>query len=382
MIDSAGLYGAERILVYLMEAQAVQGIQAGLVSLGSDREGVKEIEREAEARGLDVFRVRSSISGAPQAAAKILRHAREWGADILHSHGYKGDILLGLLSPRVRRAPVVTTIHGWTAVGFFSKVGLYQAAAALAMRRMDRVVAVSSGIRDYPLLRRLGIRPAVIQNGIPALTFSDAGSERRIPDPWATRPERFRVVSIGRLSPEKGFDVLIRAVSLMKEQGVDACLVILGEGPERESLSKLSEKLGVSDRVLLAGYEDRAYRFLPSFDVFALPSRTEGLPVTLLEAMQAGVPIVATRVGEIPEVLDQGGLGELADPGDAEGLARALTAVHGNRDLALEKSRLARDKALSAYSSDRMAQGYLHLYASLLRERTRSTIGSQGHPPR
>lgn len=371
MIDSAGLYGAEGVVLSLMEAQGALGLVPALLSLGIDLEGLKGIEQESEKQGSCVHRVRTSGTKPLRASLEILRYAREWRADVLHSHGYKGDILLGLLPRRVRRVPAVTTIHGWTSAKILSKVGLYQALSALAMKNLDAVAAVSSRIPEYPVLKALGIRPSVIENGLPSLVFPQGLFEKDFPELAAKCKGRLKLVAAGRLSPEKGFDLLVHALRMLREKGLDPVLVIFGDGSERARLEEVVQGLGLTERVFLPGYCEKAFRYFPFFDAFVLPSRTEGLPLTLLESMQAGIPIVATRVGEVPRVLEQGLLGELASPGDVRGLALAIEAVLTDLERARARASAARERALNAYSAERMATRYLALYdAVALRQHT------------
>lgn len=365
VIDSAGFYGAEGVLLSLMEAQKRLGLTPGLLSLGTYREGLKAIEQESDERGFYVLQIRGSVGEALKTSVEILRRARQWGADVLHSHGYKGDILLGFLPRRIRTFPAVTTIHGWTSARLLSKVGLYQTLAAAAMRNLDATVAVSSRIVTYPALKLFGVHPRVIENGLPELAFPQGLFEREHADIAKTCEGRFKLIAVGRLSPEKGLDLLLRALAWTVEQGLDPVLVIFGEGSERGRLEEAIRNLRLTDRVFLPGYCEKAYRYFPFFDAFVLPSRTEGLPLTLLEAMQAGIPIVATDVGEIPRVLEQGRLGALVPPGDFKALASAIGTVWLDREAARAKASAARQRALKDYSAERMANRYLALYRSV-----------------
>lgn len=365
LIDSAGLYGAEGVVLSLMETQRTLGLAPALLSLGDDKEGPKGIEQEAEERGLGVFRLRVSGAKPLRASLEILRYAREWKAEILHSHGYKGDILIGLLPRRFRRIPALTTIHGWTSAKILGKVGVYQVLGALAMKNLDAVVAVSLRIPEYPVLKALRIRPCVIENGLPRLEFPQGLFERKYPELERKCAGRLKLAAIGRLSPEKGFDLLIHALSILRENGLDPILVIFGEGSERRRLEESIRRLELTGSVFLAGYCEKAYKCLPFFDAFVLPSHSEGLPLTLLEAMQAGVPVVATRVGEIPRVLEQGLFGELASPGDVRGLASAIETVLRDLGSARARASAARERALKDYSAERMAIQYLDLYRSV-----------------
>lgn len=366
VIDSAGLHGAETVLLNLMDSQKKMGLHPALLSLGDTAVGPKDIEIEAEKRGLEahVLRFRNGLN--LKGTLKILKSARSLRADIIHSHGYKGNILLGIVPSSFRKIPVITTLHGWTSIHSFSKIGLYKMLDSIAIRNLDGVVAVSSSILEHRIIKILKIHPVVIHNGIPALHFDEKDFKSEFPEIAAKCKNRFKMVFIGRLSPEKGVDVLIKAVAGMVNRGFDVTLVIIGEGNERPRLAQLINNSNLSDRVFLLGYHDSAHCFLPYFDVFVLPSFTEGLPITLLEAMQAGTPIVATRVGEVPKVLEGGRYGQVVASGDPERLARAIEEVYKNREEVKAKTLAAKQFVISDYSVENMAKRYVEEYLKVL----------------
>jgi glycosyltransferase involved in cell wall biosynthesis len=174
--------------------------------------------------------------------------------------------------------------------------------------------------------------------------------------------------TIARLSEEKGQNHLIAALRILSRQNDAFKAVIIGEGPERQALQTMANDAGLSGRILFAGYRKQAFQYLKHFDVFVLPSLTEGLPITILEAMQAEVPIIATRVGGIPVALENGKSGILVEPGNPNALADAVTRVWSDPQGAAERGKLARESALKKYSSRRMAEDYLRVYERVLRE--------------
>jgi glycosyltransferase involved in cell wall biosynthesis len=168
----------------------------------------------------------------------------------------------------------------------------------------------------------------VIRNAVGADAFTD-------PDPaygdrlrhFFARPPKRIVGAAGRLSPEKGFDQLVEAAGLVLRQDPDVGFVQFGDGPLRETLARHIELKGLRDRFQLVGFRADIAQFLPHLDLMVLPSHTEGLPVVLLEAFAAGVPAVATAVGGIPEVIEEGKSGYLVPPGDPPALARRILDV-------------------------------------------------------
>ncbi len=366
LIDSEGFYGAEIVVVNLMDAQRSAGERPVLISIGGKGVGTKPLEEEARSRGLEVIALRFRNGPNPAGMLAILRSVRTLSARVIHSHGYKSDILAGGLPKSVRRVPVVSTLHGWTSTRAFSKMRIYEWAQTLALRNVDAVTVVSRPLLEHPRLRRIGIFPMHIPNGIPPLEFPPSFFSGAFPEIAAKTRETFSIVSVGRLSAEKGYDLLIRACGRLTAKRVDWSLVLLGEGGQKTHLQDVAQREESSGRVHFAGYCPRAYGAMPSFRVFVLSSLTEGLPITLLEAMQAGVPVVASAVGEIPNLLDGGRFGRLVPPGDVDSLAEALDDVYHHPDEAYERAARARKHVLEEYGVEKTARRYGELYRTLL----------------
>lgn len=371
VIDSAGVYGAEVMLLNLMMEQQAMGDVPVLVSLQVDGGSVVsegDLPDEARKRHVDVIRYPSGRGYSWGVAKGLFGLAKTQEATILHSHGYKGNILLGSVPSQLRTVPAISTIHGWTAVRRLSRLWWYVVLDKFFLRRMNATVSVNSvACIGSPMAESF-----VVPNGMTSLTFPDrcvlADSE---PELIRFCNGAFVVGVISRLSDEKGLEYLIHAVEELVQSGRDVKAVILGEGPQRESLQRCLAASKLTDRILLAGYRPKAHRYLPLFDVFVLPSLTEGLPMTLLEAMQAGVPIVASRVGGIPGLLKQGALGVLVEPGDSRGIRIAIDQLYIDRAKGVSMAAAAREEAVSNYSSRRMAEQYARIYTTVIQKWTR-----------
>ena len=371
IIDSGGLYGAEKVILNLLEEQQKRHSHPKLISIGDDGVPEKAIETESRKKNLDVIALRFKNGFNIHGTRQILSTLEMTKSDIIHSHGYKSDILLGLYPRHLRKIPMLSTLHGWTSTHFLSKMRLYEYISILSLTRIERVVAVSRITQDHQRLRMFGVKAAYIPNGIPTLDFDESHFSMLYPDLDDNIKNKFKILAVGRLSPEKGFDILIRALPRLNSRGIDCCLVIVGEGDERQRLAQLADQEGVANRVHMVGYVHDAYKMMPSFDVFALPSYTEGLPITILEAMQAGVPIVATTVGEVPEALAHGRCGHLVAPGDSASLSEIIEIIHRNRDGARMKAEAAKQRVHSEYSVERMTDKYMHEYERLLKAERR-----------
>jgi len=345
--------------------------------IGSIRDpGTEEtpFEALARSRGVRVVRIRIAPRPTPGVIRYLLQTVRTLTPDVLHSHGYKPNILLGPLPRRVR-GPMLATLHGWTAARALSALWLYEQLDRLSLRGIDTVVVVARSMLQLRVLRTIApLRRLVIENGIPPLTqrLADLAAAGAAPLPQdlvefvARRPT---LVAIGRLSPEKGFSQLLEAFARARSAGGAMMqLLIVGDGSERGPLTQRIMELQLSDNARLAGYVEGADRLLAHAAGFVMSSLTEGMPLVLLEAMQWRVPILATTVGAIPEILE-GGRGLLVPPNDVATLAEGLLRVgQSERDCA--ETRGSGDQAAAEpYSSARMAARYLCAYDAVCARR-------------
>ncbi|MBV9622249.1 MAG: glycosyltransferase [Gammaproteobacteria bacterium] len=363
LIKSEGVYGAERILLYLALEQQRAGEAPYLGSIGAPGCAAPAIEALARAWQLPVLPLRVPRLPTPGAVRTLLAAAREVGADVLHSHGFKSNVLLGPLA-RDRRPPMLSTLHGWTAGAAWSRLALYEALDRWALRRIESVAVVTRAMLELPAVRALPAqRVRVIENGVP-----EPGQRAQLaqlthaplPESLLARMrERPTLLAIGRLSVEKGFDELIAAFAAARSAGPHQ-LLIVGEGPEEARLRQRVSALGLAEDVHLSGYVEGADRLLTHAAGLVMSSRTEGMPVVLLEAMQAGIPVIATAVGAIPQLLEQGRGGELVASGDRAALSAALRRLIGGAGSAPAGADLR-----ARFSSARMAREYLDAYRAI-----------------
>ena len=295
---------------------------------------------------------------------ELLNICRREKVAIWHGHDYKSNAL-GLLLRRFWRMHLITTVHGW--VHQTRRTPLYYWVDRLCLPRYERVVCVSEDLRERCLA--CGVPAdccALIENAIDTAEFS-----RRLPAAEAkgragVPPSRFVIGAVGRLSAEKGLDLLIRSVAQLLKQGRDVELLIAGEGDQKPALLALIAELGVGDRVRLLGYRADTRELYQAMDVYALSSYREGLPNVLLEAMALEVPVVATRIAGVPRLIRDGENGLLVEPGDPEGLTRALTRLLDDDGLRSRLGRAGRRTIEAGYSFDVRMQKFRALYDQLL----------------
>lgn len=366
IIDSGGVYGAEIMMMHLCQAQQLMGFDVEVISIGALAEGRKPLEKALDEKSISwrMWRMRS-IPDLRQ-AYKIACYCRKSQADVIHSHGYKGNILLGLLPKAFRSVPVVSTVHGYTSQKRFGKMAINQWLDRACLKRLDAVVLVSDGMKHQVPTRHLSNKLHVVPNGIP----EDEGL------PVLSEVEYFRssdlkVGAVGRLSSEKNFDMLIRSMSLIVERTPSAKLVIYGEGDERPRLEMLVERLGLKNSVFLPGYIDDPVILYQSIDVFVNSSLSEGMPITLIEALKNGCAIVATDIAANRCVLESSSsvakLVTLSEIDMANRILEFSSVSTEERKALMERAkRLFKEK----YTSSIMAAAYSDVYNVAISGRT------------
>jgi len=287
---------------------------------------------------------------------------RGFRPDIVHCHGYRADLLAGSAA-RTLGVCRVSTVHGFT--GGDWKNRLYETLQLRALRGFDAVVAVSRPLADR--LARTGIatdRIVQIPNAwgptSPALPRAAARAALGLPAGGTI------LGWVGRLSREKAPDVFLRALALPAAGQVRAA--IIGEGQMREELVADALALGVHDRVHWLGLVPDAGRMLPAFDGFVLSSRTEGTPMALFEAMAAGVPVLATSVGGVPDVL-AGGVALQVPPDDPAALAEGIGRLLADPAAAQARASLAARRLSEVYALEPWLARHRELYTMLLARR-------------
>ena len=277
---------------------------------------------------------------------------------VVHTHGYRPDMVDAPV-PRTLGIPTVTTVHGFTGGGLRNRV--YETLQRRAFRNFSAVVAVSRPLSDQ--LVQSGVpatRLRLIQNAWsgPAKWLDGADARRQL----GIESDAFQVGWVGRLSREKGPDVLLAALSGLSDVPLE--VNFLGDGPERAGLEALATRSTTRHRVRWLGNTPRAETMFKAFDAFVLSSRTEGTPMVLFEAMAAGVPIVATCVGGVPDVIDES-CALLIPPQNPVALASAIRSLRDDAAGADSRARVARDRVETRFARDAWVGRYEALYHEL-----------------
>lgn len=275
--------------------------------------------------------------------------------EVVHTHGYRADVIGGRVA-RAEGYPVVSTVHGFTGGGLKNR--FYEVLQRLSLRRFDAVVAVSRPLREE--LESWGVPPGNLHVVPNAWTNNQEllGREearRRLDLP----PDAWVIGWVGRLNRLKSGDVMLEALAQVEVE--EAFLSVVGDGPEREPLERLARQLGIRDRVRFHGLVPGAASLYRAFDVFVLSSRSEGTPISLLEALHARVPVVATRVGGVPDVV---GPEEaiLVSPDAPGAIASAIEEVRSAPGEARERARQGRHRLDREFDRSRWLNRYDKVY--------------------
>jgi len=343
--DSEEYAGAEHILVTVAEGLRDRFNLSAVVGDRAASETVSQLERAgAEVSVVEGLRRHPSPAGL----VRLLVALRGLSPDLVHINcADQGGGLAPVVAARALRASTVATLHlvsprRWSWLDDVS---------GLALRRADAVIAVSESVADY--LESQGVQGTVVHNGVSVPDQTPNAREvLRLP---ATG---FVVGGLGRLHRQKGWDVLCRAARVVVREIPGSNFVVLGDGPERESLTDDA----ACGAVRFDGYRDDASALLSAFDVLAIPSRWEGFGRVAVEAMLAGVPVVAARSGGLPEVIGDSGV--LVPPEDPAALADGIVRLAESEELRAELGRRGRERAQRRFGIRQMVEGTLRVYES------------------
>src|SRR5947207_9789924 len=366
-------------VAYLTDGLKKRGYETTLVA-GSLARGEDSMAFVAEARDVHVIRIDElgrEISPLRDLVAtfRLARLIRRERPQILHTHTAKAGTVgrVAALLAGSRRPPIVVhTFHGHVLRGYFGPVPslLFRLLERWLASRTTALIAVSPQVRDD--LVSLGIAPrerfAVIRLGIEldqriaAERNGRAESRRYLGIPG----QRFAVGWIGRMTAVKRTDDVLVAFKRLRESGVDATLCMVGDGPDRAGLEQRAHDLGIVRDTLFLGYQEDVAPFYAAFDALVLPSSNEGTPVSAIEALAAGRPVVATRVGGVPDVVQEGEDGFLVEPGATDELADRLGHLARDPDLRERMGAAGRARVLPRYAVDRLVDDVDRLYRELL----------------
>lgn len=358
LIETSGPGGAEKILVNLV-GQLSKGRYHPIVCLRKEgwlSDQLREHRFETLIVPQDGY-INSRWFGQLRGIIRVEQ------IDVIHAHEFAmnsyGSILSGLTG-----VPVITTVHGKS---YYHEKWRRRIAYRL-IARWSKMVAVSEDIRNF-LITRVGIKAdqvMTIRNGIDVNAYIAPVDEDGAPE---KERQEYVIGAVGSLYPVKGHTYLLKALAIVLKTHPDVVCKIAGQGHLLPRLQAEAADLGIGNQVAFLGLRDDIPQFLQSIDVFVLPSLSEGLPLSVLEAMAAGKPVIATNVGGVSEVVQDQRTGFLVPPKDPEAMANRILRVMADQAMAERLGRAGREKVERDFSLDTMTQQYEALYEEALLER-------------
>ncbi len=358
--------GIATVVFSLLEEQSRSG---NPILLALDDSTLAEIARRKGYR-TDVFR--ASPLAAPVAFYRVVRLLQREHVALIHTHSVLAHIFGYFIKRWMRKVSFLMHVHASiqrelvSQENMFLKRKLYAYAISVAFRSCDALIANSDAVRRDLIERGVSAgKISVIHNGVDVEKIRLAANSPEAPRSLSERFGENRIIgTIGRFTPIKNQKLLLLAARTIVKQHPDVLFVLVGDGKERGRLEQMGRELGLEDKLIFTGWLNSPYPILSRMDILVLPSLWEGLGVTILEAMALGKPVVATRVGGIPEVVGDGETGLLVPSDDEEALASALHKLLSDPELAQDMGHRGKAVVEKRFPSTRTAREVEEVYES------------------
>jgi glycogen(starch) synthase len=329
-----------------------------------------DLPREAVFKGIPVYRfpfcsayMERDIGQLAIARKEVARLKRSFAPELVHVNGFGPSTLFNLETTHAHPCPMLITLHGERYKEIIGSDTLQER----ILRAADWIVGCSADLmaNGRRLVPEIGGRSSVIRNALPAPDI--------LPNPLPFAAPR--LLCLGRLVREKGFDLALNALASVVERFPRLRLIIAGDGPERLALERQTAELGLESVVEFAGWVARedVPELINTAVAMVMPSRREGLPLVALEAAQMGRPIIATRVGGLPEIVVHRHNGLLVDKEDIQGLAGAVSFLLENPELAVQMGQAGQDRVKTEFNWEVHVDSYDRLYEELVAKRPASS---------
>ncbi len=366
LISSLGFFGAENVLLELAKGLSTTHFRPIVGVLKNAQNPHVEIAAKAKEYSVDtmIFECRSQFD--LKAIFELRDYVDQHGVSIVHPHGYKADFFSGLGSIGTN-IKTVATCHPWTETKYSSRARLYSWLDKKVLKKFDAIVAVAESVKQELLTAGVAAEKiSVIDNGIDVNRFQQAYDLRDLCRELQIDNDRIIIGTVGRLVEEKGQRFLIEATKLLVHTFPNLLVIIVGEGPLFEQLNQMINELGLQEQVRLTGLRQDIPRMLALFDIFVLPSISEGLPMALMEAMASQKPVIATNVGDIFKLIQNGVTGLLITPTNVLELQESITKLIIDREMARRLAMNGYFRILKGFSNEVMTQNYVQVYQRLL----------------
>ena len=356
-----GIAGAENHLLALLPALRALGVDAEVVLLQEPGRPVAQLVRAFLTAGVPTFELAINMDLDPWLVGRLARLVRSRGAHAVHTHGVHADLYGRLCLQGLDGVLLLQTRHNDDR---FRRLWIMRLLNQWLARRCVRIVAISDAVREFVCAVE-GIPPRKVERiyyGLDAAPAPQNVADLRTELGWAGAP---LIGFVGRLTGQKGVDVLLNAFAIVHRALPTARLLLIGDGPQRATLAALAGGLQISAAVHFAGWREDARAQMAALNVLAIASRWEGFGLVTLEAMQAGVAVVASRVSALPEIVLDGETGLLVPAANAAKLAAALLALLQDPQRAMQLGENGRLRAAQLFTVKQMAVQHAALYLSL-----------------
>lgn len=314
------LGGPGKGLIQFLRCGGMDKCSPVMVAFDSNGKADSEFISRMQATGVDLKLLRQRSPLDWSLIRQIWDIAESKDFDVYQSHGYKSHALC-LILKLLTGKPWIAFVHGWTTENF--KMHLYKWLDMVLIRFADKIVAVSENTATR-LGPGVGHKVEIITNAVDEGEYALDKDPKAVRDTFGIGDDELLLCTVGRLSPEKGQDFLVEAVAKRKDELKGVKFLFVGDGQCREELEQSVRRHGLEDAVLFAGYSTDMASFYAAMDGLVLPSLSEGMPNVALEAMLFGKPVLATRVGGVPEVVEEGSSGFMVPHADSDALAEGL----------------------------------------------------------
>ena len=368
LIDSSGMYGAEKVVLTLLSEIKHSNYPGILGCIRESKDVVPKIAECAINHGIEVVFFTMKRGFNIVGIYNLHKYLVKNKIALVHSHGYKPNIFLALLPQG--KFKKITTVHGWANQTAGIKTNIYECLDRLSLKKMNAVIAVSNALVNDLLGRNINKNKLyLIHNGINITLYKKKYNKQQLRTKYDLAHDDFVIGTIGRLTKIKGQAYLIESLPSILKTIKNCKVIIAGEGPLREQLTKLISKYNLKQNIRLIGYVDDIHEVLGIIDLFILPSLSEGLPIALLEAMSSGVPSIASAVGGINEIINNNIGGIIITPRDTVAITNAVIKLYKNKEfynkLKTDGMKIVEDN----YSTKKMVEEYINIYSNLLNEK-------------
>lgn len=367
LLSSTALFGAENVVMELLKQLRTSKIKTFLGILENTSNAHLIIADKARKYIPDV----KIFSCNGKFDIKTILHMRRFleinNINIIHSHKYKTNFY-SLIASAPKKTLHVATCHNW--LGENTKMKMYEWLDKRILKKFDRIIAVSEEVKEK--LLRASIPPykvLKIKNGISLERYSTQHEREVVRSELRVGENKIVIGMVGRLDKNKGVSYLLSAAKLIIEEFANVVFLIVGDGASRQELHDETLKLGIGESVIFTGLRNDIPSILSAMDIFVLPSLKEGLPMVLLEAMASKKPVIATRVGDIPNVITHNESGWLVEPGNTKQLRNTMRYLINDRNHLSLVAEKGYQKVKNIYSSKQMAAHYIEVYKDVLSSR-------------